>query len=314
MKKYFTILVLLLVQMNAAKAQTNVYHPFPDSNAVWNFNYSLVCMMWPGGSTHANYSIIISGDTIINNTQYKKLYIPAVDLNMSGTCNEPNGGYKGAIRQDTTNRKVYIIPPVSVSEVLLYDFSMQVGDTLKGYLTQWFFSPDTVQAIDSILIGNSYRKRWVINYCYDFYLIEGIGSTYGLTEQSPGCILDCCPGIYLTCFKQDNQILYPDTATTCEIITVSVDEKENMEHGITIFPNPASDVLNISFNVEKPGDVALLLYNLLGQETIFLLSEKVNIGENNINVSVADMPDGIYFLKLLINENVITKKIIKYKL
>ncbi|MBK6397641.1 MAG: hypothetical protein IPF75_05100 [Bacteroidetes bacterium] len=52
---------------------------------------------------------------------------------------------------------------------MLYDFNLEVGDTVHGYLGSWLFSNnlDTVTAIDSILVGNSYRKRWSICPNYD---------------------------------------------------------------------------------------------------------------------------------------------------
>lgn len=297
-----------MVQMNAAQAQTNVYHPFPDSNAVWNFHYIVQCPIggWP--TPYADYSIYITGDTIINNVIYKKLYTPFVAAGPNpNNCPLPDSGYQGAIREDAIAKKVFIFPKYGMNEKLYFDFNWEAGDTIYGALGYSF--QDTIVSVDSVLVGNSYRKRWLINSWYDTYVIEGIGSTYGLLNQSSYATDQ--PYYNLICFKQDNQTLYPYTATTCEIITVAVDEKENMDYGITIYPNPVSDELNITFNIEKPGNFTLQLYNSLGQEIKFLLSEKVNMGENNIKISVEDMPDGIYFLKLLINENIVTKKFTK---
>jgi hypothetical protein len=100
------ILLILLLPLLQAKAQTNVYHPLPDSNAVWNFNFHVTC---PFGMV-ADYSIMISGDTILNNLNYKKLYTPHIQLAVgSSPCYFIESNYRGAFRQDTSTKKVYIV-------------------------------------------------------------------------------------------------------------------------------------------------------------------------------------------------------------
>lgn len=291
--------------------QTSVYHPFPDSNAVWNFSASNVCMS-PIGSYGAAFSITITGDTIINNNTYHKLYTPTIFAVIFGNC-FPNFPvyYIGCIRENVTQKMVYIIPPNDSVEQLLYDFNLQVGDTVKGYLETFTFFPDVVQFIDSVLVGNSYRKRWLLNPYYYIYIIEGIGSTYGLINFSPGSITEA-DIIDLTCFKQYNQTLYPDTTTVCDLITVSVPGIENEVQEFKIFPNPASEEINISLKLEKPTDVEMQLYNSLGQKIKEVLEEKLTAGQNKIDFSVEDIPEGVYYLKIYTNENEFTRKIIKY--
>ena len=54
------LLAFIICWCFSVNAQTSVYHPFPDSSAVWNFSCSQFCM---SGSTIENYSMIIDGDT-----------------------------------------------------------------------------------------------------------------------------------------------------------------------------------------------------------------------------------------------------------
>jgi len=95
-KILLTVLVSLTFYTNA---QTSVYHPFPDSSATWNIQHTSICMM---GNSNENYSITISGDTIIQSQTYHKLIIPFVKSNNSGVCDFTTIGYKGAFRQDKT--------------------------------------------------------------------------------------------------------------------------------------------------------------------------------------------------------------------
>ena len=60
------------------------------------------------------------------------------------TCCEgsPGLGYIGALRDDTVAPKVLIVPRDSISEVLLYDFSVEVGDTVdQAFPTNYSCGP-----------------------------------------------------------------------------------------------------------------------------------------------------------------------------
>lgn len=212
--KQFLLFCFYLTTLLAI-GQTSVYHPFPDNNAVWNFHFQANCFSMGDGNDY--YSINFSGDTLINSQTYHKLTTPFVETYSTGSCSGTLTGYKGAIRQDITAKKVFIVPPTETTEELLYDFNMQVGDTVKGYIATIYPPADTVISIDSVLVGSTYRKRWNINNCYNIYIIEGVGSTYGLLEISPDCMFDHAD-YSLTCFQQNGRPLYPDTITNCEPI------------------------------------------------------------------------------------------------
>lgn len=202
MKKFTKYLLLVGVLFTIlSKLQSTTYHPFPEQNAIWNFRWTLVGTEY---DFDEKFSLSLSGDTIIGNQTYHKLVTPY------------GGDISGAIRQDITAKKVYFIAPSETTEHLLYDFTMQVGDTVKGY-TQGKFGYDIVVSIDSVLVGNSYRKRWLVNSGYNIYFIEGIGSTYGLFQISPVDNTDF-PDYSLLCYSENNQTLFPDSQTKCDLI------------------------------------------------------------------------------------------------
>ena len=157
--KKLSLLITLSLGLMLCVGQTNKYHQFSTDNAVWNFNYKSSCFAPPYGAVEYNYSINMSGDTTINSLIYHKIYVPHIE--MISTCGSGAGvittGYKGAIREDTTVKIVYIIPSSSSSEEILYDFTMQIGDTASG-ITQCS-SPNTINLVDSVLVGNGYRNR-----------------------------------------------------------------------------------------------------------------------------------------------------------
>lgn len=280
-------------------AQTSIYHPFPDSNASWNITYSQYYCAF--GDAIEQYSIIISGDTIINNETYQKLSTPYVNFYNSGTCNQWHfPGYNGAIRQDIPNKKVYYIPPMSSIEYLLYDFNMDVGDSVQGYIAS-YIELDTVLSIDSVLVGNNFRKRWYINDWYEIYYIEGIGSTYGLLENSPGYSTDA-DGYSIDCFMQNELTLYPDTNLFCQLIT-AIEVIEDISDRVQVFPNPSKGSFFIKF--DQPKDIqSLQISDLVGN----IVFQKEITDQNQINTE--NLPAGFYLLTIIDSNNSKANKIL----
>ena len=297
------MLFVALFRVLSVSAQTPVYHPFPESNASWNISYEQNMCPFGGNSTEY-YSITYSGDTNINGQQYHKLNIPYVIAEFTGGCTQHHfPGYAGAIRQDIPNKKVFIVPPASTVEQLLYDFTMEVGDTLKGYLNrEWMSQGDVVLDIDSVLVGDTYRKRWNINPCYGIYLIEGVGSTYGLLEASPGCVTDF-PGIMIDCFKEDGQTLYPETVGECELIT-SIPEQNFIFDKVHVFPNPAPGTFTVEF--DRPLDIKeIQLTNMMG---VIVYQKNIQMQSR---IEISGMHDGIYLLNIISTTNqILSQKVI----
>ncbi|MBL7953942.1 MAG: hypothetical protein JNJ91_02805, partial [Flavobacteriales bacterium] len=111
----------------------------------------------------------------------------------------------------------YLRTDLITSDSLLYDFSLEVGDTLKGYLGATAALPLAVISIDSALVDGAYHKR--INFdtsavCLRFAMIEGVGSTNGLLACDYGYFQ---LGRWLQCLTADGSVQFlapcgPDTA------------------------------------------------------------------------------------------------------
>src|ERR1051326_2111949 len=179
MKKLYAVFIVLLF-FSAAWGQTNVYHPFPDSNATW-FSWKSFCPCPPYVGIQLEIWDWLTGDTIIGSTTYKKIQEYTFCQNDGSTTL----GYAGAYRQDTAQKKILLRLPSAISDTILYDFNLLVGNAIPQ---NWYISASPqsiISSIDSILIGTNYRKRF--NFIMSGHmpdtvqsLIEGIGSTTGL--------------------------------------------------------------------------------------------------------------------------------------
>jgi len=80
---------------------------------------------------------------------------------------------------------------------------------------------------------------------------------------------------------------------------------------LRVYPNPALDVVNIDFLVEKSDFVTVLLLNAFGQPMYFEQVEDFSrIGINTITLDLSLYSSGVYYIKLQDAEKTVTKKIL----
>jgi hypothetical protein len=330
-EKFYITLIMTMLLNQSANSQANVYHPFPENNAVWIVsdggflgNYC-PCECYTTCYYNQLRADSLNGDTLINSKVYKKLYRAYTTvtyfMNNPATCvpgcsptpvyTYSNYTYKGGIRQDTALKKVYFIPVGSNNETLLYDFSLNVGDTLKqSYLSMGGIT--TVTSIDSILLNDgAYRKRILVhNYFPSFpynsksaYFIEGVGSSLGLLEM---IMAPNDRNYYLECFKENSIPIYSYNGSySCPSIPIKVNEI-NHNSSFSISPNPFSNFTTLHAK-ENLNNATLNIFNAFGQ----LVSQIKNINGNTININRNNLPAGFYFAQLSENNQVIgTTKLI----
>ena len=296
--KVLLVVLAALSYTTVARSQTYVYHPFPELNAYWTVDAQGCCASNCPPPPNPNpvlddfsISYYLQGDTVIDNDSYHKIH-------RSGTvhsyCAYGNyidewsiidDEYMGAYRQDINLKQVFFISPFG-EECILYDFSLNPGDTLDYGCQN---CPAVITSIDSVLVGNNYRRKFNLSTSYS--IIEGIGSTSGLLEP-------LCPFEYfgtLICFVQDEQTLYPDTTTTCELITRVKEIKSSLS--MSFSPNPFYTQTTLKTNrVLK--NATLKICNVFGQE----VKQMNNINGQLITLTRGSLPGGMYII-LLIEDN-----------
>lgn len=67
----------------------------------------------------------------------------------------------------------------------------------------------------------------------------------------------------------------------------------DLSKGVSIYPNPATDFINVKFEFADPRTVRVVLYTIIGNE----ISIEPEISEQNeMRLKIKDLPSGFYIL------------------
>ncbi len=297
-------LIFLLV---ACVAQAQQYTPFPKSGGAWLQHYFNHTTQPISGYA---YLIEQEKDTVINNLTYSLLYKTS-----QSAYNTPKGWvishYRseyGALREDSF-KHIYFFDLHDKKEYLIYDFNLQVGDTIPlGYNHKNENYPIVISNIDSILIDTVYRKRFGLsdmssNYTEPYaYIIEGIGSKYGLLSDLkwPFEI-----GNHLDCFGIDGKSLFPYPNGKCAL-SKPTSVPENPLTFFNLFPNPTTGRFTIQTqSIFSNGYICVrdVTGRIMHQENLQFPSQQIDISKN---------PKGLYFVEISNGNNKTVQKLLMH--
>jgi hypothetical protein len=91
-------------------------------------------------------------------------------------------------------------------------------------------------------------------------------------------------------------------------VVTSIDETEN-KPGISIYPNPAVDVLNVDLQLNSASPVTIEIFNLLGSKVFEQNFGTLGAGNYNKRIRTNDLPEGIYLMRLTAENSPLTQKI-----
>jgi C1A family cysteine protease/PKD repeat protein len=105
-----------------------------------------------------------------------------------------------------------------------------------------------------------------------------------------------------------------DQEGTCDLYfydsPVGLDDKTILWDGLSVFPNPASDIFNIHLLGMQSGKLQIQVYNTNGQ-LIIDRSSSIKPEEFNTRIDLSAYSDGLYFLRLVDGSRVMHRKLLK---
>jgi hypothetical protein len=115
------------------------------------------------------------------------------------------------------DNKIFLYSQSLNKEIVLYDFTLEVGDSLPAYIKDFdgtMYSDDTLVVTDissvTLLDGKEYKK-WTFDNGMEY--VEGIGmygghrngNFFGLIQE---IVVPCHTGTHLVCVSKNNKLLY----------------------------------------------------------------------------------------------------------
>ena len=291
------------------------------------------------GFENKNYYTL--GDTLINGTIYKPL--ENADYYYNYNCRT------GYIKEDTALRKVYFMDNVFSPEIVLYDFSMQLSDTITlhfynspGYYENGIYQLDSIKPF--ITATGFSTKAFYLNCpnCSNsqrtIEWIEGIGSRgspvlpFDNNYGGGGLFAGLCgtwsafPFDYtaiLTSFAHGSRLYYDSCIIpfvinnscfeyhdTCNFwIICGAIQEQDLSITISVHPNPSNRFITITTGKVYNNLVRFIIKNLAGQSVYSGGQVLLSEGKNH-SLDISFLKPGIYIVECLLNNKTLFKKFV----
>ena len=208
------------------------------------------------------------------------------------------------VREDTLAHKVFARVfklngsyVQDTSEVLLYDYNMQKGDTVT------IGSPSQpvqyiVDSISTIQINGIAHNVWYMGALNsqgvyrDYEVVEGAGSMYDpLYPYYP--LLSIEGGEHLSCFYNKDAGVYPNNPQW--YMNCSLGTHDVSTNTLSLYPNPADNLITlVSVGAFRLGDVVSI--SDAAGKTMFQYD--LSLISKELKINIKQWPAGIYFVAL----------------
>jgi hypothetical protein len=302
MKKLYLFPCLLCLQLYCFGQGQSFIH-FPDST-YWHLTH-LNGNDYPCTSySKTDVLEYFDGDTVINSINYRIIREKYLGF-YYGSCGNKVIYHTAYIREDTTANKVFLFK--NEKDTLLYDYTLQVGDTLKGWHANPF-SDNFVIQIDTIFLRNKYRRVWYFDVLNNIGIVEG----YGTIERGvKASLFFFGVGPYtetrLTCLNDTlGPILYQPFYFNTQCFPYSISENTT-NTGLHIYPNPTQTGFTMQIKEYVFTDVSITVRNTLGK-----ICHQQTIASQEHYINTETWAKGVYLIEAF-SENILLgrQKLIK---
>ncbi|MBP7496235.1 MAG: T9SS type A sorting domain-containing protein [Bacteroidales bacterium] len=201
-------------------------------------------------------------------------------------------GYKTYLWSDNSTNSSLDISGSGVYKLTVTDdYGCSAIDSLSVNLIDYADANFSVESIDNLVVYIKDLSKNAENYFWDF---DGDNQT-DLTTKGDVNYTYKEAGQYYISLKVENQC-FSDVFNKLVLIN-SIKEKTK-DSFFTIYPNPASDFLNIKINTILPGKIYINIFDLSGKLNV-LHFESVKLVNNNISLDISSLSAGDYIIEIL---------------
>ena len=213
--------------------------------------------------------------------------------------NETTGwvvGTSGIILKTTTGGVVVPDPPSSLIGFAISDTSIFLA---------WY---------DNSTNETGFKIERSINSMSNWALIDSVGANVENYVDDNGLVPNNTYFYRVYAYKFGANSPYSNTIfvylTDIKKISTNIPEEYNLFQN---YPNPFNPSTNIKFDIPKPSQVKIIIYDNLGKVIEELVERKLSAGSYEVNWNGSNYPSGIYFYRLITEKYVNTKKMLIIK-
>ena len=235
--------------------------------------------------------------------QGEQVAISGMDYTTIYVNSDVNGQYlDGAFRNE--DNQIYYCKWNGSSyddEVLLYDYDLEVGE---------FFNDDNdhpmqVTEVTTIIDNNGVSRKKItftflgLQNVTEFW-VEGVGSNRGFMHVGQWEADHDSEGemYHMLCYHVDDNVIFVNPEyNTCDIDDI---EENNVDNGISVYPNPAKDFVKILNNNNL---------NIKNIEIVDIFGRTVISTDKFDDIDVSELSEGQYFVKINDEESSSVRKL-----
>ena len=147
----------------------------------------------------------------------------------------------------------------------------------------------------------AYQKDWNIWF-------EGLGAPFGIMDLRG--IAQITPTSWIICGGMETGQQVTNRAFLLEFDPIAGGIGEKTEQKLSIYPNPAQNMVQLSYLVSSPAEVSWQIYDITGRVVYHQENGLTSHGVKTDILSTESLNNGIYFIKLTIGNNSYSQKLV----
>lgn len=179
------------------------------------------------------------------------------------------------------------------------------GDFARNYFylaTRYESTIDTWSS--DMLAGNSFPvfTTWAVNLLLKWHNQDPVSQKE----------IDRNNAVYAIQHNRNPFIDHPEYVECIWAICVDgIKDSDNDTNFITVYPNPAAESVTVSYTLPSVSIENVELYSI--DRKLLLTKDCDTQAGSNVNIVISDIPNGVYFIKIITDHSAITKQLIIQK-
>lgn len=249
---------------------------------------------WTGSITSDQEVFVELPDVAVNVGQNTNVFAKLVSINGTPIEDEQKTATikKDAPKEGNGEQLKIIIK----TDQYAYECSWKLSDGNGNVLAEEDYYPQQVVVRDTVIVPLTEAG------CYVFEIFDEYGdggATYKIYDGSEKRLVNGTGSSYGSYKAVDIKILS----------LVGLEEAEGAILQTLAYPNPVNDMLNLEISMLESTHANISVVDMLGREVISLGEVSLATGNNKFEINTSNLSNGAYFVKIISNSGITSKKI-----